>query len=152
MTDEAPQKEWDINKAFESIEKFKAEHEMDEDEVLGMLLNSHAKQENAIQVSIAGLSFKVFKTIPRHVEEKIHEYRKERADYGPEYVSDTLDEDKAPLFAIIAGLCAESPYNKPSLWEKYDRQSDGKASVFFEDLMEAIQKNKEKVRRFRKNR
>ena len=117
-----------------------------------MLLNSHAKQENTIQVSIAGLSFKVFKNIPRHVEEQIHEYRKERADYGPEYVSDTLDEDKAPLFAIIAGLCAESPYNKPSLWEKYDKQSDGKASVFFEDLMEAIQKNKEKVRRFRKNR
>lgn len=138
-----------LSSARRELEEMAHKTEVEDAEVLDLLLNTHGKTEKTITVTISGISLKVYRTIPRHIEEKIHEYRKEKFEYGPDYVGETLDEDKRPLFVIIAGICAEEPYNKPSLWEEYDKKSDGMSSRFFEDLMDAIKKYKTKVQRFR---
>jgi hypothetical protein len=138
-----------IKNAKEELKELDKQTEKEDAEILDLLLNTHGKSDKTITVKISEIDLKVFRNIPRHIEEKIHEYRKERYEYGSDYVGETLDEDKRPLFIILAGLCAEEPYNKPSLWEAYDKKSDGMASAFFEDVMEAIGKYKKKITRFR---
>lgn len=138
-----------IESARSELRDLERRTEAEDSEVLNLLLNTHGKKEKTITVDISGINLKVYRNIPRHIEEKIHEYRKERYEMGSDYVNDTLDEDKRPLYIILAGLCAEEPFNSPNLWEQYDKKSDGLSSTFFEDLMDAIAKYKKKVTRFR---
>lgn len=123
--------------------------EADEKEILNSLLSNRTDKEKTIRVVISGLSFTVLRNIPRHIEEEIHKYRQKVADLGEDYLPDTLDEAKRPLFLILSGLCAEKPYNKPAFWQEYDIQSDGDTSTMLDDILAGIEKWKEKHRKFR---
>ena len=138
-----------LTNAREELKNLAEQDSIDESEALSMLLDA-GKDRGLVSVKVSGITLNVYRTIPRDIEEKILQFRQRRAEYGNDYVPKTVDEDKAPLYALLAGLCADVPYNKQSLWRDYDVKSNGLALTFFEDLMTAIKEAKEKkMRKFR---
>ena len=65
-------------------------------------------------------------------------------DLGEDYLPETLNEAKKPLFMILASLCAEKPRNEATFWELYDIQSNGDAANMLEDIYAGIKKMKKR--------
>lgn len=149
---EETKEEWDINKGFEEIQKFKAEHEVEQEKktvgyssVLNQLLNGRKDKSRAILVKIGDLPLvKVYKNIPLDIEDKIHQYRKSIEELGEDYLPDTIQEAKNPLYLIVASLCAEAPFNDPGFWKDYDVASNGDTANVMEDIAAEIKKMKKR--------
>jgi len=74
-------------------------------------------------VKIGNRNYKVFKKIPKNIEDKLLAHREEILKLGSDYVPPNLDKAREPINFILASLCVDAPYNQIEFWQKYDKAS-----------------------------